>query len=437
MNPESRPPPATEPPAARCGDATARAAGGRRRRVPRSRSSTSSPTWSARIPAHAREHDWFVATALAVRDHDRRPLDGRDAQDLPRRPQARLLLLARIPDRPPAVRRARQSRPHRRSRARRCATSASTSTGCASSSPTPRSATAASAGSPRASWKAWRRSAIPAHGYGIRYDHGIFRQVLKDGWQHRAARGLAVVRQSVGVRAAGGRLHDRLRRHRRRRRDDEDGTPRYVWHPAETVNAVAYDTPIAGWRGRHVNTLRLWSARADRPVCARRLQPRRPRRRARRPRAPRGDLARALPERRDRRPARSCGCGRSSSSRRRRCRTCCAGTSTQHGELLVARRPRRDPAQRHASGDRDPRADAPAGRRARHAVGARVEDHDVGVQLHEPHAAAGGARDLARAAARAPAAAAHADHLPHQRAASRRASAPRAATTTRSCRRCR
>lgn len=30
--------------------------------------------------------------------------------------------------------------------------------------------------------------AIPAHGYGIRYDHGMFRQVIKDGWQHEYPR---------------------------------------------------------------------------------------------------------------------------------------------------------------------------------------------------------------------------------------------------------
>ena len=32
------------------------------------------------------------------------------------------------------------------------------------------------------------------------------------------------------------------------------------------VEAVAYDTPVVGWRGRHVNTLRLWSARAPDPL---------------------------------------------------------------------------------------------------------------------------------------------------------------------------
>jgi guanyl-specific ribonuclease Sa len=66
----------------------------------------------------------------------------------------------------------------------RAALSASTSISTASrtSSPTPRSATAASAASPPASWRAWRRS-VAAYGYGIRYDHGFFRQQIKDGWQ--------------------------------------------------------------------------------------------------------------------------------------------------------------------------------------------------------------------------------------------------------------
>ena len=45
-----------------------------------------------------------------------------------------------------------------------------------------------------------------------------------------------------------------------------NGRSQCVWHPAETVEAVAYDTPIVGWRGRHVNPLRLWSARAVDPL---------------------------------------------------------------------------------------------------------------------------------------------------------------------------
>ncbi|MGI9501653.1 MAG: glycogen/starch/alpha-glucan family phosphorylase, partial [Geminicoccaceae bacterium] len=47
-------------------------------------------------------------------------------------------------------------------------------------------------------------------------------------------------------------------------RDGVDGSEprRRRWHPARRVLAVAYDTPIAGWQGERVNTLRLWSARS-------------------------------------------------------------------------------------------------------------------------------------------------------------------------------
>ncbi len=107
--------------------------------------------------------------------------------------------------------------------------------------------------------------AIPAHGYGIRYDHGIFRQVLKDGWQVElpedwlsSGNPWEFERPEVSYTIGFGGTVDVVR--------NEEEATRYVWHPAETVNAVAYDTPIAGWRGRHVNTLRLWSARATDPI---------------------------------------------------------------------------------------------------------------------------------------------------------------------------
>ena len=106
---------------------------------------------------------------------------------------------------------------------------------------------------------------IPAHGYGIRYDHGIFRQVLKDGWQVEmpeewlsSGNPWEFPRPEVSYTIGfGGTVETFL---------NEDGLNRYVWNPAESVNAVAYDTPIAGWAGQPVNTLRLWSARATDPL---------------------------------------------------------------------------------------------------------------------------------------------------------------------------
>ena len=102
---------------------------------------------------------------------------------------------------------------------------------------------------------------IPAYGYGIRYENGLFEQRIRDGWQQEYPEDWLAcgnpwefprfgAEYSVGfggtVEYVGG----------------DEATARAVWYPAESVLAVPYDTPIAGWRGRHVNSLRLWSARA-------------------------------------------------------------------------------------------------------------------------------------------------------------------------------
>jgi len=106
---------------------------------------------------------------------------------------------------------------------------------------------------------------IAAHGYGIRYDNGLFKQIIRNGWQQEAPEDWlshgnpweferAEVNYAIGfggwVEAVQG----------------EGDTVRHVWQPGERVEAIAFDTPIVGWRGRHVNTLRLWSARAPDPL---------------------------------------------------------------------------------------------------------------------------------------------------------------------------
>ena len=106
---------------------------------------------------------------------------------------------------------------------------------------------------------------IPAHGYGIRYDHGIFRQVLKNGWQVELPENWLsggnpweFERPEVTYTVGFGGTVDSVKA--------RDGSVHAVWHPADSVKAVAYDTPITGWRGAHVNTLRLWSAQAADPI---------------------------------------------------------------------------------------------------------------------------------------------------------------------------
>src|SRR5271169_2542928 len=106
---------------------------------------------------------------------------------------------------------------------------------------------------------------IAAHGYGIRYDNGLFRQIIRGGWQQETPEDWLVngnpwefVRPEYNYAIGFGGWVEMIQ--------GDDERAYHVWHPAETVEAVAYDTPIVGWRGRHVNTLRLWSARATDPL---------------------------------------------------------------------------------------------------------------------------------------------------------------------------
>ncbi len=102
---------------------------------------------------------------------------------------------------------------------------------------------------------------IAGFGYGIRYDHGLFRQVFDHGRQlERPENWLSFgnpwqferpeVIYEIGF---GGTVASP---------STEAKNRRAWWHPAERVLAVAFDTPVAGWQAKRVNTLRLWSARS-------------------------------------------------------------------------------------------------------------------------------------------------------------------------------
>ncbi|MGR6467910.1 glycogen/starch/alpha-glucan phosphorylase [Rhizobium sp. PAMB 3182] len=106
---------------------------------------------------------------------------------------------------------------------------------------------------------------IPAYGYGIRYVHGLFRQQMADGWQVELpetwlAHGnpWEFERREASYEIGFGGSVTTI--------EDDSGMQRYVWKPAERVIATAFDTPIVGWRGKRVNTLRLWSAQPIDPI---------------------------------------------------------------------------------------------------------------------------------------------------------------------------
>ena len=101
---------------------------------------------------------------------------------------------------------------------------------------------------------------IPAYGYGIRYNYGIFNQQVRNGWQVeqpdnwlKDGNPWEVKRSDLTYPVYFGGDVKVIR---------ENGRDIFKWIPAEQVNGMAYDTPIVGYGGKTINTLRLWSAQS-------------------------------------------------------------------------------------------------------------------------------------------------------------------------------
>ncbi|MGO9016430.1 MAG: glycogen/starch/alpha-glucan phosphorylase [Dissulfurispiraceae bacterium] len=101
---------------------------------------------------------------------------------------------------------------------------------------------------------------IPAIGYGLRYDYGIFHQRIENGYQvedadpwlkHGYPWEIAHPEFSFEVHF-GGRVETR---------PGPDG-PEWKWVDSRPVIGMPYDLPVVGYGGQTVNTLRLWSCRA-------------------------------------------------------------------------------------------------------------------------------------------------------------------------------
>jgi starch phosphorylase len=102
---------------------------------------------------------------------------------------------------------------------------------------------------------------VPAIGYGIRYEFGIFEQVIRDGWQvERTDKWLRygnpweVVRPEIFYEVKFGGHTEHW--------TDDKGQHRARWLPDNVVKGEAYDTPILGYRVGTSNLLRLWKAEA-------------------------------------------------------------------------------------------------------------------------------------------------------------------------------
>jgi len=102
---------------------------------------------------------------------------------------------------------------------------------------------------------------IAAYGYGIRYEHGLFKQGFDSGWQVERPEDWLAFGNPWEFERSEAVYPVRLYGHVHEQHDEAGGRVQ-VWDGGQRVLAVAYDTPVVGWGGRHINTLRLWSAQS-------------------------------------------------------------------------------------------------------------------------------------------------------------------------------
>ena len=102
---------------------------------------------------------------------------------------------------------------------------------------------------------------VPAIGYGIRYEFGIFDQAIRDGWQQEHTDRWLRLGNPWEIPRPEASYPVKLGGHTEHWQDDE-GRLRVRWVPGQVVLGVAYDTPVLGYRGGTTNTLRLWKSEA-------------------------------------------------------------------------------------------------------------------------------------------------------------------------------
>jgi starch phosphorylase len=102
---------------------------------------------------------------------------------------------------------------------------------------------------------------IPALGYGIRYEFGIFHQEIIDGWQVERTDKWLRFGNPWEIARPEWAVEVKLGGHTEQYRDEHDRL-RVRWVPHKTVVGVPYDTPILGYRNNTANTLRLWKSEA-------------------------------------------------------------------------------------------------------------------------------------------------------------------------------
>lgn len=104
---------------------------------------------------------------------------------------------------------------------------------------------------------------LPAYGYGIRYEYGIFNQKIRNGFQTEAPDSWLRYGNPWEIERPEYiymvRFYGRVEEVR-----DEAGSLHIKWVDTQDIVAMAYDTPVSGFENNTVNNLRLWSAKSTR-----------------------------------------------------------------------------------------------------------------------------------------------------------------------------
>lgn len=99
---------------------------------------------------------------------------------------------------------------------------------------------------------------LPAMGYGLRYEYGMFKQTIVDGWQKERPDNWLLHRDPWEV----SRAHERVELELNASFEISGGALRPTFGRSSRLIGVPFDRPIVGFGGKTVNTLRLWAARA-------------------------------------------------------------------------------------------------------------------------------------------------------------------------------
>ncbi|MCH9631952.1 MAG: Maltodextrin phosphorylase [Chlamydiae bacterium] len=100
---------------------------------------------------------------------------------------------------------------------------------------------------------------LPAHGYGLRYEYGIFKQLIENGDQVELPDNW-LKEGSIWEIRRPEHVHEVHFKGQVKAKTREDGSTYYKWSDTDVVLAEAYDTPYIGYGTNNVNSLRLWSA---------------------------------------------------------------------------------------------------------------------------------------------------------------------------------